>query len=90
MGSVISCLFECVTKVICGPIVVISSQVAQSCHLQFFDAVVIFASHPDVCPELALQPAIDRLELRVAGAFEPIELADLASEHDELLLDGRN
>jgi hypothetical protein len=37
-----------------------------------------------------LQLAIDRLELRVAGAFEPIELADLASEHDEPLLDGRN
>jgi hypothetical protein len=32
--------FECVTKVICGPIVVIRSQVAQYCHLQFFDAVV--------------------------------------------------
>jgi hypothetical protein len=36
---------------------------------------------------LALQIAIDRLKLRVTGAFEPIELADLASEDDELLLD---
>src|SRR6266542_3827473 len=49
-----------------------------------------FASHPDVCLELALQLAIDRLEPRVAGALEPIEFAHLASEHDELLLDGRN
>jgi hypothetical protein len=36
---------------------VISSQVAQYCHLQFFDALVISASHPDVCLELTLQLA---------------------------------
>jgi hypothetical protein len=60
--------FECATKVICRPIVVIRSRVAHYCRCQLIDAVV---------------------ELRVARAFEPMELADLASEHDELPPFGR-
>ncbi|HEY8114837.1 MAG TPA: hypothetical protein VIH70_00335, partial [Actinomycetota bacterium] len=40
MRSVITWALDCGTKIICGPIAVIRSQVAQYCRLQFFDAVV--------------------------------------------------